>query len=149
MTSVKCFIYNLGMKNKLYAAMYAEYQKGYSLEEVGKMFGVSRQSVFEGFKAKSRNYKLREKSALPFQTFDGKKFSLRRNGYYSLTWGSRRSMHCYVWEFYNGPIPAGYDIHHKNKDVSDNRIENLELLTKRDRTKGHGVFERYNKTRTK
>ena len=36
--------------------------------------------------------------------------------------------HDIVWEGENGPIPAGYDVHHINEDKLDNRIENLELL---------------------
>ena len=63
------------MKNKLYQEMYQEYIEGYSLGEVGKMFGITRQSVYEGFRI--RRYKLRSKKLLPFQTFKGIKFTLR------------------------------------------------------------------------
>lgn len=37
-------------------------------------------------------------------------------------------LHRAVWEFYNGKIPEGYHVHHKNENTLDNRIENLELL---------------------
>ena len=36
--------------------------------------------------------------------------------------------HRWVWERVNGPIPVGYEIHHRNGDGWDNRIGNLELM---------------------
>ncbi|HNT86284.1 MAG TPA: HNH endonuclease signature motif containing protein [Candidatus Hydrogenedentes bacterium] len=39
-------------------------------------------------------------------------------------------LHRDIWEFHHGPIPKGHDIHHKNEDTSDNRIENLECHTR-------------------
>lgn len=41
-------------------------------------------------------------------------------------------LHRDVWKFHNGPIPQGYDIHHKNGDPGDNRIENLECLSRKE-----------------
>lgn len=40
--------------------------------------------------------------------------------------------HRVVWEAANGPIPAGMEINHLNGVKDDNRIENLELVTKGD-----------------
>ena len=37
--------------------------------------------------------------------------------------------HRAIWESANGAIPAGYQIHHRNGDIHDNRLENLEILT--------------------
>lgn len=40
--------------------------------------------------------------------------------------------HRYVWERARGQIPRGYEVHHRNEDKLDNRIENLQLMRKRD-----------------
>jgi hypothetical protein len=50
--------------------------------------------------------------------------SLCREGVYT-----RRSVHRMVWESFNGPILGRLEINHKNLDRSDNRLENLELVT--------------------
>lgn len=120
-------------KHEQYKEMYEWYLKGYSLSEVGKMFGVSRQSVFDGFRR--RNLDLRSKKQLPFLTFEGLKFTLRNHGYYAKTDGNRELMHRVVWEFYKGKIPEGWDIHHIDHDKTNNKIENLELYTKQEHAK--------------
>lgn len=38
--------------------------------------------------------------------------------------------HRIVWEAFKGPIPNGLEINHKNSIRSDNRIANLELITR-------------------
>lgn len=42
------------------------------------------------------------------------------------------SIHVLVYENFIGKIPKGYDVHHKNGNKQDNRLENLELLTKKE-----------------
>lgn len=54
--------------------------------------------------------------------------------------GGHGALHRDIWEHYNGPIPAGYDVHHKNEDWSNNDISNLELLPKREHCKKHAQF---------
>jgi hypothetical protein len=118
----------MNIKNELYSKMYESYKEGYTLSEVGKMYGITRQSVFAGFKW--RGYKLREKVPLPFLTFNKNRYTLNKCGYYRRTDANRNLMHRDVWEYYNSPIPPDYDIHHRNWDKTDNRIENLELISK-------------------
>jgi hypothetical protein len=43
--------------------------------------------------------------------------------------------HRLVWEAFNGPIPEEVEINHKNGIRSDNRLENLELLTRSENMK--------------
>jgi len=115
-------------KDEEYKQMYENYKKGFSLQDIAKMEGVTRQSVYSGFKL--RGYEMRKKKELPYQKFKGIKFTKRNNRYLGRTDGDRGLMHRYVWEYHNGKIPAGHDIHHINGNRTDNRIENLELYTK-------------------
>ena len=115
--------------NKKAEEMYKEYQKGFSLAEVGRMFGVTRQSVYCMFKV--RKYILRKKKKLPYQYFNGIKFSLMNNGYNRKCFGDRKLMHRYVWEFCSKKkIPKGWDVHHKDRNRANNKIENIGIMTK-------------------
>lgn len=120
-------------RNSKYDEAYSLYLEGLSLEQVAEMIGVTRQCVFKAFKV--RSFKLRGPNFQPFQFYNGLKFSLRSNGYYSLTSDERTLMHRYVWETEKGIIPEGWDIHHINNDRADNRIDNLECLPKSEHTR--------------
>lgn len=52
-----------------------------------------------------------------------------------------RMEHVMVWESANGKVPHGHDVHHKNGDKLDNRLENLELLSKVAHKRDHGGCE--------
>ena len=41
-------------------------------------------------------------------------------------------VHRFVYEYFNGIIPKGYQINHINEDKTDNRLENLELVTQKE-----------------
>jgi predicted DNA-binding protein YlxM (UPF0122 family) len=120
-------------RNPKYEYAYQLYLEGLSLEQVSKEFGITRQCVFKAFK--KRGYQLRGINFRPFQIYDGKKFTLRNTGYYSLTTDDRCLMHRYVWELERGKINGGWDIHHINGNKADNKIENLECLPKDEHTR--------------
>lgn len=46
-----------------------------------------------------------------------------------------------VWVYFFGKIPKGYDIDHINEDPLDNRLDNLQLLTRKENLakRGHSV----------
>ena len=115
--------------------MYKMYQSGLSLSEVGMVYGISRQSVYEMFKNHGKI--IRAKKKLVHQEFNGNKYTMRNIGYLGKTYGNRSLMHRDVWEYHNGEIPDGFDIHHKNGDRTDNRIENLEMIEKSEHGKIH------------
>ena len=50
--------------------------------------------------------------------------------------------HRIVWREAHGEIPPGYHIHHRNGDRTDNRLENLELMSWRQHGKIHGPESR-------
>jgi hypothetical protein len=45
--------------------------------------------------------------------------------------GSRKTIQYakYLWENKYGPVPAGFEVHHKNEKVNDDRLSNLELIS--------------------
>ncbi len=58
------------------------------------------------------------------QKFDG--LSYYRCGPYFQRKGKR--LHRTVWEYHNGEIPEGYDIHHIDGDRAHNDLDNLQML---------------------
>lgn len=73
------------------------------------------------------------------QYFNGIRFTIgpgRR--YFSNSAVKPKSMHQYVWTYYNGTIPKGYDVHHVDGDRYNNDISNLQLLERSEHKKLHG-----------
>jgi predicted DNA-binding protein YlxM (UPF0122 family) len=118
-------------KNLETAEKYWElYQQGFSFEEVGKSFGVSRQAVWGVLK--NHGYPLRKKRQLPFIEYEGKRY-VYDDGHYRYTEkGKSIFLHRVVWEQHKGSIPAGYNIYHINGDKSNNSIENLQCLSPKE-----------------
>jgi len=117
-------------------AMYALYQRGHSLAQVARAFAVSRQSVYKMFA--QRGLKLRTIQPLPFIVWQGHKYTRRSHGYYACTTNKRRYLHRDVWESLHGPIPSGYDVHHRDENKTNNAPANLELLLRSEHGKRHG-----------
>lgn len=73
-----------------------------------------------------------------YKYFNGIRFTRDdKTGYY-LNSTLRKRLHRYVWEFYNGPIEEGYEIHHIDGDKSNNDLSNLVMLPKKEHAKLHG-----------
>ena len=69
------------------------------------------------------------------QEFNGTRYYLC--GSYFMNSSIVKRLHRVVWSYFNGEIPEGYDIHHKDEDRSNNQIENLEMLSASDHSYLH------------
>ena len=74
-------------------------------------------------------------SAIPEQEFNGKIYRLYDGEVY-FSRGTKR-LHRVVWEFYNGAIPDGYSVHHKDENTHNNLPENLELMENKNHLSLH------------
>lgn len=88
---------------------------------------------------KSVERKVKHKTLFNGQTKHSKilKLNISKGGYlfYVLQKDKNRQLyliHRLVYEAFNGPIPYGMDVDHINSIRADNRINNLQLLTRRD-----------------
>ena len=48
-----------------------------------------------------------------------------------------KRLHRYIWEKYNGEIPKGFHIHHKDGNPLNNSLDNLECLSSKEHNKKH------------
>lgn len=84
-----------------------------------------------------------------------RKPSLQKNGYYVINLTSpnkqrkRISVHKLVVETFIGPVSDGMQINHKNEIKTDNRLENLEIVTAKENssygTRGERISEKLSK----
>ena len=63
---------------------------------------------------------------------DGYKFRKDKKSGYWLCSTIKKRLHIYIYEKYYGPIPKGYEVHHKDHNKDNNEIDNLLLVTKKE-----------------
>jgi hypothetical protein len=112
------------------------YEAGLSLAKVAERFSVTRQAMHKILGR--RGVEMRQPNLQPVIEWNGRRFTLRENGYYAETTGEREYLHRAMWIEANGPIPRGYEVHHKNGDKEVNELDNFELLSSADHGKAHG-----------
>ena len=56
--------------------------------------------------------------------------------------GRRQQEHRFIWEQAHGPLPNGFVLHHKNGIRHDNRLENLQLMTRSEHSLLHRPSDR-------
>lgn len=75
----------------------------------------------------------------PIQELDGVRYYRKPSGYFKADHKhGGEYLHRAVWKRERGPIPAGFDVHHKNEDPADCAVGNLELRSKEDHGRLHG-----------
>lgn len=55
-----------------------------------------------------------------------------------------KQLHRAVWEYYNGTIPAGWQVHHIDGDIDNNDISNLECLPRSEHLARHAEQNKHN-----
>lgn len=66
-------------------------------------------------------------SVAGYRSFDSK--NNRKQCIYVMLQGKNLKAHRIIWEIVHGPIPKGMVIDHINRDVYDNRLQNLRIAT--------------------
>jgi hypothetical protein len=71
--------------------------------------------------------------------FNGHTYGLRGRYYHRFNYGTGgpANLHRAIWEDHNGPIPGGYEVHHKDEDTFNNDIDNLELIEASEHRRMH------------
>jgi len=115
---------------------YEYYLCGASLSKTGKRFGIDRRLLHYYFKA--FGFKTRQLKRNQYIIYNGNSYTVNKEGYYRKTDSDRELLHRQMWKDINGEIKKGHNIHHINGNKTDNKIENLEMLTASDHTKRHG-----------
>lgn len=126
----------MAAKRKDFTAAIVEYEKGSSVQEIADSYGISRQAMWKALVR--RGVEMRRAPALESLVWQGKKYSLRQNGYFARTVEERKYLHRDIWEAKNGPIPSGYEVHHIDENKANNCLENLELLSAAEHGCKHG-----------
>lgn len=73
-----------------------------------------------------------------FITFKGRKYRLSGRYYKAENWGKGpSSLHRAKWEFYRGPIPENFDIHHVDGNGANNSMANLEMVERGEHRRAH------------
>lgn len=75
------------------------------------------------------------------QEFNGERFYLCGNYYSNQERDGEKRLHRIVYDYHNGAIPDGLQVHHKDHDRSNNDNDNLELMTHAEHRAHHADDE--------
>lgn len=123
-----------GLPKEWVDAMYADYQRLQSLREVGKLYGRTRQSIFQIFSARKLPLGPRHETVHEPVHYGGRKYTPGKGGYLRDTnvrkssAGRESMLQRVVWREHRGEIPPGHEIIFKDGNKRNCAIENLECL---------------------
>lgn len=135
------------------------YGRGMNFRQIADYFGLkSKSGIYDRFKKLGLKARHNEELKKGFQHSEESKEKIRKSlikfkegnidnkGYLRVSKGldNHNLEHRNVWIKYNGPIPKDYIIHHINEDKTDNRIENLQLMSRSEHIKLHYNLRRNN-----
>ena len=100
------------------------FEQGATLKEVAAFLGVSIPTAHSIKQGKTWSGAAAHRPCKVTMLKGYAQISLCRNGVYT-----RRAVHRLMWETFNGPISGRLEINHKDLDRSNNRLDNLELVT--------------------
>lgn len=112
---------------------YTLYKQGFTFKQIGENFNVHPSAVSDLFR--KHGIEKRKRHLKEWIEVDGQKYTISK-GYYQST-STGKCLHQYIWEKHYGAIPKDYHIHHVNENTLDNRIENLQCLSRREHLKIH------------
>jgi len=76
--------------------------------------------------------------------YDGMEWGLNTRGYYRRMINYRYiQLHQYIYEKYNGPVPKGLVIHHKDHNKTNNDINNLIVITPTEHSHIHHLNHKH------
>ena len=118
--------------------MYQRYQDGLSLAQIAQEFEVTRQTVYDRFRRRGGILPLRSRILQEGITYQGRKYTPDKNGYYRRTIRRRKTgrtyrrhelhLHHEIWVEHRGPIPEGHQVGFRDGDKGNVSIDNLICL---------------------
>jgi len=115
--------------------MYAHYLEGRSCTQVAATFGVTRQAVWDSFRAQGMRLRPCPRNlALPFIEFDGARYAPEKDGYFRKTTGggTRELLHHAIWKKAHGRIKRGHVVRFVDGDRMNVELDNLESVPRNE-----------------
>ena len=138
---------------KLMKSLY--FKKKWDFKKIANFFGFkSKSAIYDRFKKLGLKARTNTDLKTGFKHSDKTKTQISDSlckrkepyiyrGYRMIRIGNKfREEHIVVWEKHHGKKPKGYEIHHKDFNKLNNKIENLRLLTKGKHRRLHNLKEK-------